>query len=40
MSGYGSMGLLSEETEVLSAKLSKRAEAASSNYFAVVYFLQ
>ena len=40
MSGYGSTGLLSEETEALRAKLSKRAEAASSNYSAVVNFLQ
>ena len=40
MSGYGSTGLLSEETEALRAKLSKRAEAVSSNYSAVVNFLQ
>ena len=39
MSGYGSMVLLSEETEALHAKLSKRVEAASSNYSAVVDFL-
>ena len=40
MSRYGSTGLLSEVTEALPAKLSKRAEAASSNYSAVVDFLQ
>ena len=40
MSGYGSTGLLSEEAAALHAKLSKRAEAASSNYSAVVNFLQ
>ena len=41
MSGHGTTGLLSEETEALrAAKLSKRAEAASSNYSAVVDFLQ
>ena len=40
MSGYGSTGLLSEETAALHAKLSKRAEAASSNYSAVVNSLQ
>ena len=40
MSGYGSTGLLSEEAVALHAKLSKRAEAASSNYSAVVNFLQ
>ena len=33
-------GLLSEETEALRAKLNKRVEAASSNYSAVVNFLQ
>ena len=37
---YGSTGLLSEETEALRAKLSKRTEAASSSYSAVVDFLQ
>ena len=40
MSRYGSTGLLSEVTEALPAKLSQRAEAASSNYSAVVDFLQ
>ena len=40
MSGYGSTGLLSEEAVALHAKLSKRAEAASSNYSAVVNSLQ
>ena len=40
MSGYGSMRLLSEETEALHAKLNKRAEAASSNCSAVVNILQ
>ena len=34
--GYGSTGLLSEETEALDAKLSKRAEAASTSYSAAV----
>ena len=38
--GYGSMGLLSEEAEALHAKLSKRAEAATSSYSAAVDFLQ
>ena len=38
--GYGSTGLLSEETEVLRVKLSKRAEAARSSYSAAVDFLQ
>ena len=38
--GYGSMGLLSEETEALRAKLNKKAEAASSSYSAAVDFLQ
>ena len=37
---YGSTGLLSEETEALRAKLSKRAEAATSSYSAEVDFLQ
>ena len=40
MRGYGSVGLLSEETKALRAKLSKKGEAASSNYSAVVNFLQ
>ena len=38
--GYGSAGLLSEETEALRAKLSKRAEEASRSYFAAVDFIQ
>ena len=38
--GYGSMGLLSEETEALHTELTKRAEAAFSSYFAAVDFLQ
>ena len=38
MSGYGSTGLLSEEAEGLRAKLSKRVEAPSSNYSAVINF--
>ena len=38
--GYGSTGLLSAETEALRAKLSKRAEAATSSYSAEVDFLQ
>ena len=38
--GYGSTGLLSEETEPLCAKFSKRAEAATSSYSATVSFLQ
>ena len=38
--GYGSTGLLSEETEALRVKLSKRAEAARSSYSAAVDFLQ
>ena len=37
--GYGSMALLSEETEALHAKLSKRA-GASSSYSVAVIFLQ
>ena len=40
MRGYGSTGLLSKEAEALRAKLSKRVEVASSNYSAVVNFLQ
>ena len=38
--GYGSTGLLSGETEALRAKLSKRAEAATSSYSGAVDFLQ
>ena len=38
--GYGSTGLLSEETEALRAKLRKRTEAVSSSYSAAVNFLQ
>ena len=38
--GYGSMGLLSEETEALHAELNERAEAATSSYSAAVDFLQ
>ena len=38
--GYGGAGLLSEETEALRAKISKRAEAANSSYSAAVDFLQ
>ena len=38
--GYGSMGLLSEETEALHAEPNERVEAATSNYSAVVSFLQ
>ena len=38
--GYGSTRLLSEETEALRAKLSKRAEATSSSYSTAVDFLQ
>ena len=38
--GYGSTGLLSAETEALRAKLSKRAEAATSSYSDAVDFLQ
>ena len=37
--GYGITGLLSEETEALDAKLSKRVEEATNNYFAAVNFL-
>ena len=36
----GGYGLLSEETEALHAKLSKRPETASSSYSAAVNFLQ
>ena len=38
--GYGSMGLLSEETEALHAELNEKAEAATSSYSAAVDFLQ
>ena len=38
--GYGSTGLISDETEALCAKLSKTAEAASSSYSAAVDFSQ
>ena len=34
------MGLLSEETEALHAEPNERVEAATSNYSAVVSFLQ
>ena len=37
--GYRITGLLSEETEALHAKLSKRVEEATNNYFAAVDFL-
>ena len=37
---YGVTGLLSEKTEALHAELNKRAEAATSSYFAEVEFLQ
>ena len=38
--GYGSTGLLSEGTEAVRVKLSKRAKAASSSYSVAVHFLQ
>ena len=37
---YGVTGLLSEKTEALHAELNRRAEAATSSYFAEVEFLQ
>ena len=38
--GYGSMGLLSEETEALITELNKRVEAATSSYSVAANFLQ